>query len=637
MWIFTNFTSHAAGLLVAVFSLLVPLKAESQDLSFLSDSTNYLWPTDASTYISSTFGETRSRHFHAGLDIRTWGREGYQVFATRDGIVHRIAISPHGYGKVIFLKHDDDSYSIYAHLNRFEDSLMAVADSIRLQDYRFVLDRNMEHKQIRVKQGDLIGFTGSTGVGPPHLHFELRTPNNEPFNPLLTNISVADDIPPVFAGLAVEHLDPQSYHITDTETRRAQQTGSGFSFGTIKTNGPVGLSVNVHDRANRTPNVYAVYGLALVHEQDTLFQSNVDAFSYNDASQMFIDRVYPLLKERRQGFQRLYIVNGNNLPFYHSGQTRGVVDLPEGTHRLTIIAEDYYGNKTRGILDLQVSDRNSPPSVSVASIPAYPKNGRYDSRISESVFAGNFTRQFNASMLTNHTASLGPGLEIEPFTAPIFHSSESAVRRSGKKLVPGKRQFLHLSDQTIWIEFPQDALFDTLQLEMAVSYKDNLPVIRFYPENIPLKKDARINIVLPGYDENSQPAGIYSYNNRRSRYQFHGAGKPGTILQASISDLQDFMVLHDHTSPFVGPPRIQKNLAGMHVVNVPVVDEMSGIDFRRSRIEVNGEKGITEYDPDKNKLIFYKPGFQPRASNDVEVWVFDGIGNLSHRVFEGVN
>jgi hypothetical protein len=202
--------------------------------------------------------------------------------------------------------------------------------------------------------------------------------------------------------------------------------------------------------------------------------------------------------------------------------------------------------------------------------------------------------------------------------------------------VPGKRQFLHLPDQTVWIEFPNDALFDTLHLEMAISYNDNLPVIRFYPQRIPLKRNARINIVIPGHEEDLQSAGIYSYNNRRSRYQFHGAAKPGSILQASVSELQDFMVLHDRTSPYVGPPRIQKNLAGMHVVNLPVVDEMSGIDFHRSRIEVNGEKGITEYDPDKNILTFYKPGFQPRATNKVEVWVYDGIGNLSHRVFEAV-
>ncbi len=80
---------------------------------------HYLWPTEASPYLTSTFAETRSAHFHAALDIKTWGQRGYEVYATRDGVVDRIAIGPRGYGKVVYLKHNDGSYSVYAHLLSF--------------------------------------------------------------------------------------------------------------------------------------------------------------------------------------------------------------------------------------------------------------------------------------------------------------------------------------------------------------------------------------------------------------------------------------------------------------------------------------------------------------------------------------
>jgi ribosome-binding protein aMBF1 (putative translation factor) len=33
----------------------------------------------------------------------------------------------------------------------------------------------IEEKQLFYKQGEVIGYSGSTGIGPPHLHFELRT------------------------------------------------------------------------------------------------------------------------------------------------------------------------------------------------------------------------------------------------------------------------------------------------------------------------------------------------------------------------------------------------------------------------------------------------------------------------------
>jgi hypothetical protein len=638
MWMYNDIIYKAKVLTrLCLICVLFPAVSIAQDLSFLTDSTHYLWPTDASPYISSTFGETRAAHFHAGLDIRTWGREGYQVFATRDGIIHRIAISPHGYGKVIFLKHNDESFSLYAHLNRFEDSLMAMADSIRMQDYSFLLDRNIEHKNIRVKQGDLIGYTGSTGVGPPHLHFELRTPDNEPFNPLLTNLGIADDIPPQFSGLAVEHLDPETYHVNDRETVRARQSGGVYDFGKIEANGPVGLAVNVSDRANRTPNVYAVYSLALVLEQDTLFHSKVDAFSYDNASQMFIDRVFPLLRQRRQGFQRLYLVNGNELSFYQTDSNRGVIDLPTGTHTLTIIAEDYNGNQSKAKLDLKVSNRIKPPSESITGIPAYPINGQIQDRNPVVKNAGFIQRTVQPKFLTEYTASAGPNPESVQFRpSPIYYSNGSTFKRAGKTLIPGERQFLHLPDQTIWVEFPEDALFDTLHVEMIVEYQNQYPVIRFEPEHIPLKRNAQLNVILPVTGNAIRPVGLYAYNTSRNNHLFHSAGLPGSLIRTNIRELQEFRLRYDMHPPYVGPPRLEKNLAGMYVVNLPVTDQMSGIDFLRSRITVNGKEGIIEFDPDKQKLTFYKPGFQPDTINRVEAWVYDGVGNLAHREFESV-
>jgi len=291
--------------------------ANSQDLSFLSDSVSYLWPTNASPYLSSTFAETRSAHLHSGIDIRTWGREGYEVYATRDGVVHRIGIGPNGYGKVIYLKHKDDSYSVYAHLHRFEPALHAYADSIRLQDYRFELDKEMKDSVFTFKRGDIIGYTGSTGVGPPHLHFELRTPDFKPFNPLLTNLNVVDTIPPVFSALAVESLHSESLHFKSYQTIEPKSIDGGTTnFGTIHTDTPIGLAINVHDRANRTPNIYAVYKLMMVADEDTLFKSKADMFGFNESKMMFMDRSFPILAETRQGFQRLFVANGNQLPFY---------------------------------------------------------------------------------------------------------------------------------------------------------------------------------------------------------------------------------------------------------------------------------------------------------------------------------
>ena len=85
----------------------------------ISISQNYLWPTNASTYMSSTFCEFREGHYHSAIDIKTWLNEGYPVYAIEDGYIERIRVSPFGYGKVLYLRLKDGKSAVYAHLQRF--------------------------------------------------------------------------------------------------------------------------------------------------------------------------------------------------------------------------------------------------------------------------------------------------------------------------------------------------------------------------------------------------------------------------------------------------------------------------------------------------------------------------------------
>ncbi len=109
-------------LLFPILLLFFSTKISAQD-------SLYLWPTNSGKFLSSTFGETRSAHFHAGLDIKTWGREGYKVYASKDGILSRLLITNQGYGKAIYLKHKDGSYTVYAHLQKLIPSFNVLTDS----------------------------------------------------------------------------------------------------------------------------------------------------------------------------------------------------------------------------------------------------------------------------------------------------------------------------------------------------------------------------------------------------------------------------------------------------------------------------------------------------------------------------
>ena len=90
---------------------------------------------------------------HNGIDFRA--TTGTPVYALQDGVVFNARNEPKGYGLVVRIRHDNGDISLYAHLTGIS-----------------VLNGE------KVKQGDIIGFVGSTGASTgPHLHFGYSVNN----------------------------------------------------------------------------------------------------------------------------------------------------------------------------------------------------------------------------------------------------------------------------------------------------------------------------------------------------------------------------------------------------------------------------------------------------------------------------
>ena len=115
--------------------------------------------------ISSVFGNRKHpilgyTKMHKGVDFAA--PRNTPVFAAGDGIIE-YAKRNGGYGKFIRIRHNSDYKTAYAHLDRY-------AKNIRVGK--------------KVKQGDIIGYVGSTGRSTgPHLHYEIIFRNKQ-VNPL---------------------------------------------------------------------------------------------------------------------------------------------------------------------------------------------------------------------------------------------------------------------------------------------------------------------------------------------------------------------------------------------------------------------------------------------------------------------
>ena len=179
--------------------------------SIKTDLSDYIWPTDAGRIVSSVFAEYRSTHFHGGIDISTGDDTGYKVFASRSGYVSRIVVSPSGYGKMLWLRHPDGYYTTYAHLRNFNTAIDSFVrkEQLRLQRYPVAID--CSPSDFPVRKGDVIAFTGETGTGSPHLHFEIRDENKDFINPLLCKqFTFADDSIPRIRRIALTPLGENS-------------------------------------------------------------------------------------------------------------------------------------------------------------------------------------------------------------------------------------------------------------------------------------------------------------------------------------------------------------------------------------------------------------------------------------------
>ncbi|RMF60575.1 MAG: M23 family metallopeptidase [Calditrichaeota bacterium] len=311
----------------------------------------YLWPTDASHYMTSTFCEFRPRHYHAALDIKTWQRSGYKIFAIEDGYVYRIRISANGYGKAIYLKLKDGNYVVYAHLSGFNKALEAYCDSLRYRNRALVLDTYPPPSRFPVKKGDVLGFTGETGIGVPHLHFEIRDAHQRPINPLrFYKDEVIDTRPP---GIKFVALIPKSAHtyinfVPDTLILQPEFRNGYRLNQPIYLTGKAYLSIRTYDLANGNSNFLDIYGGELWVNDSLVYQVRYDRFSYGETHLIELDKNFSLWRKGLKIYHDFYRHPANSLPFYQNTPPGGGIlsnkVLHIGKNKIVARIYDYHGN-----------------------------------------------------------------------------------------------------------------------------------------------------------------------------------------------------------------------------------------------------------------------------------------------------
>lgn len=629
--------------LVAVILFSGSLSAQAQfsepEVDLVKDE-EYIYPVKPGFpgSLAGNLGELRSTHFHSGIDIRTDNKSGYPIHASKSGYISRVSMSPSGYGNVVYITHPDGNTTLYAHLEHFNGP---IKDYILSEQYRrqtFEIDLFFPEKQFVVRQGDTIGFSGNTGSsGGPHLHFDIRDANNIALDPLQFGFSeIEDNTPPSVEKIALITLDADS---------RVNEKFGRFEFYALRTAnrytlphpifayGNIGVEILAKDKFSPNSRFFGGVKFIDMHlDSQLVFSQTIDKVNVSEPRDIFTLMNFKTLRNQGSRFYKLYIDDGNRLPYYKALSSSGKITLTSSKpSSIQITLRDAHGNAsemTFGLTPLL-------PAREVKHLEPLKEEISYD-------ITGNVMMVSAKSCPENGNAVVytqGTNLLAEP---SYYSSSQSVylfdlrktipdsitvcgmtIRPEIKASIPSGIEYNYYGE---WadIEFPSSALYDTIYLSMS-STRDlaaNETIYTIGERTIPLNQV--ISVSLKPDDNYLQNKNLRVYRKYGRGYTYLGGKWVNDRIQFKTREFGDFTLLEDNVAPTIRPIYIDKAGARFRIK-----DDLSGISSYHATI--NGEWLLMHFDSKSGSLWSQTRDKSQLLQGKLELTVTDNAGNT--RIF----
>lgn len=309
-------------------------------------------PIKIPVYLSGNFGEIRGNHFHTGLDIKTRGSEGYNLYAVWPGTVSRIKVSPYGYGRALYIDHPNGYTTVYAHLKRFNDDVEAYIKSEQYRLKQYEVELFPPNGKFSFAASDIVALSGNSGSSQgPHLHFEIReTKTEKPVNPQLFNIELQDNVKPSIYGVKLEAKNSNS----GVNGSAYDYFGMGgvhgdyiLNTGEIKAYGELGIYLHSIDKYTGVPNSNGTYRIAFEVNDSLFYEMRLDKldFSTNRFINNHID--YGLYQRNRKKYQKCFVEGYNLLDIFKNLSKDGKLIIEQGKkYDIKLYASDLKNNES---------------------------------------------------------------------------------------------------------------------------------------------------------------------------------------------------------------------------------------------------------------------------------------------------
>jgi len=533
---------------------------------------DFISPLDIPLYLSGSFGELRSNHFHSGLDFRTNQKEGYNVFAIGEGYVSRIKISAFGYGKAIYITHPNGYTSVYGHLQKASPKIDSVIKTIHYKEKSFEIDTYFKPTDVLIAKGELIAFSGNSGgSGGPHLHFEIRDTKSEHIiNPLLFGFDkfIVDTRKPVINELFVYPVDDEAVvnqsKIPIPISISLQKDGI-YVASKVLAKGNIGFGLNAYDVSDKNYGKNGLYKIETMLDGKPNFSICFTSFSYDETRYInsFID--YSKYKKQHQRVQKLFAKNRYPLQLLNGFETNGVVDVkPNMGYVYKIDVSDYYGNKIEILVPIQYANQE---------------------------------------------------IKIQ----------DSKLKT--KYFVKAKNEYNYVKDN-VSVYIPENTFYEDFYLNFNVENG----VLELHDDTVPIYNNIILSFEESSFPENQKDK-VFIADVSGSKLYYNSTLRKENIYKARTKNFGKFKLVIDLIQPEIKPLNFEEGkwISNNASIDFLITDELSGIKTYEGYL--NDEWILFDYNYKTKKITHYfLDKIVKEGKNDIKVIVVDNVGNST--IFE---
>ena len=511
-------------------------------------------PVDIQMLLSANFGELRADHFHSGIDIKTRGRSGLPVYACADGYISRIAVTPNGFGKALYIAHPNGYTTVYAHLDSFMPGVEAWVRNEQYSRKSYAINLFPGPEQFPVTRGQQIGLSGNTGSSAgPHLHFEIRNSRNQnPLDPLPFFPEIEDDIRPVIQHIYLYPLAPGSTVQGRTEKKEIPVSGNKGRYSLnapepVPVSGTFGIGIEAIDYVNHSWNKCGAHSLEVKLDGRKIYAHHIGEFSFAETRYINSHIDYAERVTSGKNIQKTFPDPNNRLSIYDSDiRHSGRITLTDTlVHTITIDVTDSHGNRSNLAFTVLKQERPGPVAIS----------GR--------------TNQTALFQWQNDNIYESQGFKIRVPPGTLYDTLCFTYARTER--IPGSFSRVHHIDR---ITTPAHNPF---QIWIA-------------PDSVPAGLENKMCLV---------------HIDKEGEYQCAGGSWEGKYLTTRTRQFGKYTVLADTMPPVIEPVNIrhEKNMSRNEDIRVKIKDDLSGI--RTYHGYIDNRWALFEYDP-KNDMLIYR-------------------------------